>query len=767
MNHKSTVLLVAALFCAAASFAQERARPPGRQPAGGVARSVPPGPKTVGDYSSDVVVVRDAQEQALEQVRALLEGIDDPRGKALMEAVEKEMARAAEQLRHAAGDGSAAGLEPALAAEQTAYQALLKLAAHEYRVSRSRNQSGGQGGGNMQRQLDMLDLKQAENRYETQSQASPQQNAQQREQLQVLNRLKELAQRQQDLNGRIKELQTALQEAKTDEEREEIRRRLKRLREEEQEMLADLDELGQRMDRPENQSRMADSRQQLDKTRSDVQRASEALDKESVPQALTSGTRAQRELQQLSDDFRKKSSSRFTDEMRQMRNDARELAQKQEALANQLDSLADSKHKTLSDSDERAELAKQMAQQKAGLTNLLNEMRGVSEQSETAEPLLSRQLYDTLRQSNQDELDKSLDMSAELVQRGFVPQAGQFERRARQSIDELKRGVEKAAESVLGNDIDALRLARRELETLSSQLENEIARAGTNAVSTNIDLAASGGELMRRRYGLVVREPSPTPGTTNEAAGARDGTEAPSNAGRQPSLANRDNRRSTDQGPAPGEQSGRDGKAPNLQSRNGESDSRQGSSAQQQKGTSNSPGDESGSSGGQQAAQPGSPQDGQASSAGGTSIDGRNPSGSRSGANRRNFFDQSGGAEGGGAGGLYVDGPLTGNQFVDWSDRLRDVEEMIDAPELRTEVARIRERARAARLDYKRRGQKPDWAVVRLQIATPLADVRSRISEELARRESNEAVVPIDRDPVPAKFSELVRRYYEQLGKSE
>ena len=28
-------------------------------------------------------------------------------------------------------------------------------------------------------------------------------------------------------------------------------------------------------------------------------------------------------------------------------------------------------------------------------------------------------------------------------------------------------------------------------------------------------------------------------------------------------------------------------------------------------------------------------------------------------------------------------------------------------------------------------------------------------------------VVPLDRDPVPTKFSELVRRYYEQLGKSE
>jgi hypothetical protein len=27
--------------------------------------------------------------------------------------------------------------------------------------------------------------------------------------------------------------------------------------------------------------------------------------------------------------------------------------------------------------------------------------------------------------------------------------------------------------------------------------------------------------------------------------------------------------------------------------------------------------------------------------------------------------------------------------------------------------------------------------------------------------------VPIDRDPVPHKFSDLVRRYYERLGSSE
>ena len=98
---------------------------------------------------------------------------------------------------------------------------------------------------------------------------------------------------------------------------------------------------------------------------------------------------------------------------------------------------------------------------------------------------------------------------------------------------------------------------------------------------------------------------------------------------------------------------------------------------------------------------------------------------------------------------------------------MRDVEEMVDVPDLRTDVARIRDRARALRIDYKKLGKKPDWAVVRTQISTPLAELRSRVGEELARRESKDALVPIDRDPVPAKFAEAVKRYYEKLGKSD
>jgi hypothetical protein len=56
---------------------------------------------------------------------------------------------------------------------------------------------------------------------------------------------------------------------------------------------------------------------------------------------------------------------------------------------------------------------------------------------------------------------------------------------------------------------------------------------------------------------------------------------------------------------------------------------------------------------------------------------------------------------------------------------------------------------------------------VRMQVMKPLVEVRQRIEEELAKRDNREAMVPIDRDPVPGRFSELVRKYYENLGKSE
>jgi hypothetical protein len=825
---------------------------------------VPPAPKpsipASGQYQKDAEVVQQAQEQALDQLQALKERAGDARAKAMVEAVEKEMQKALEHL--SAASNSPTALSPASAAEQAAYQALLKLSAHEYQVSKRNRSQGGQQNSQQernQRQVDELDLKQSENKYETQSQASPQQSPEQKEQLQVLSRLKELAQRQQDLNQQLKELQAALQEAKTDQEREEIRRRLKRLREQEQEMLADVDELRQRMDQPENQSRMAEARQQLDQTRSKVQQATEALDKEAVPDALASGTRAERDLQKLRDDFRKKNSNQFSDEMRQMRADARELAQKEEEIGKKLDSLSDAKRKSLSDSEEYRSLTGQLRQQKSGVTNLLENMRRVSEETETAEPLLSKQLYDTIRKSTQDEAHtvkdatedllrsgmlsrsmqeklqtvdqenggKALGVASEMLDQKLLPQASQAEQKARQGIGQLKQGVERAAESILGDDTEALRLAKRELDELSRQLDEEIAQkdpANTNAAQGGQNGRAGEQASKKNQSGRGGQQQKSSnqgqqPGQSGEQANSSEeqkGSEGQAgqnpgeqNQGEQKGAQARSEQASNQQGKGQGQNPGK-GQGQQAQGQQGQGQQGQGQQGQQAQnpGEANTPGQPNQDQANQGQPNQGQPNQGQPNQGqpnqgqpnqgqgqgqgngqganpqpqqpgqqpGQQAASGRNPrqAGQRArgpgrGGALRDLLNQEGGAEGGaeGGGNNRQAGPLTGEDFVTWSDRLRNVEEMVDLNDVRTDVARVRERARTIRQEMRQKGQKPDWAVVRLQLAHPLAEVRDRISEELSRRQSQDALVPIDRDPVPNKFSELVRQYYEKLGTSQ
>ena len=109
-------------------------------------------------------------------------------------------------------------------------------------------------------------------------------------------------------------------------------------------------------------------------------------------------------------------------------------------------------------------------------------------------------------------------------------------------------------------------------------------------------------------------------------------------------------------------------------------------------------------------------------------------------------------------------GPITGEGFRQWSDRMREVEELLEDPALRAEAARIRDRVRGAREEFKRHAKVPDWTQLKELVAEPIRELRDKIAEEVRRRESPDALVPIDRDPVPPQFAEGVRRYYERLG---
>lgn len=429
---------------------------------------------------------------------------------------------------------------------------------------------------------------------------------------------------------RLREAQAALRGAENAQQREDVLRELRRLRDEQVEAMRDVDELQQRMESPENRQRMADARQQLDDSRSEIRQSTEELEQGMVARAITSTTRAGRQLDDMRDEFRRQTSSQFGEAMQDLREEARQLDQRQQKIAEAIEQQIKSHQKTLSGSDGNIELVEEIDQQRVHMRELIEQMRDLSERSEDSEPLLSRKLYNTLRQASTENVDRTLETARELLQRNFLPQAQEVERQAGEGIEAVRKGVEEAARNVLGDEAESLRLARQRIDELVRQVEQEVAQA-------------------------------------------------------RPENEERSNQR--------------------------------------------------------QSQPPGGPrQQGSPMGPGGNQVD-------------------SGHWEDVGA-----RGPLTGQDYREWSDDLRDIEEMLTERELRDEVARVRDRARGMRTEFVRHGTEPQWDLVRSQITEPLAELTKQIGERLAQLQSDEAMVPIDRDPVPDRFAEVVRKYFENLG---
>ncbi|MAT68312.1 MAG: hypothetical protein CMJ58_02195 [Planctomycetaceae bacterium] len=698
-------------------------------------------------FADDAGVLVESQQQALTQLDEVAGETTDEESLAYVAEVRESMETAAQRLDESSEAAGVAGLRPAMAAEQAAYQALLKLRAREFSVIQGNPQQQGAQSGSAsgassrsQQQLNQLELSSEENRYETQSRAQDQRLQAQggtEEARQVLDRLRELARRQQDLNERLRQLQSELQAADTERQRQQLERELKRLREQQQEILRDADQLQNEMASSANAQDTADAQQQLAETRDRVQQAAEALERGQLSEAVSEGTRAERELNELSDEFRRRTADRFSEELRELRSSARQLDERQQQLAETLAEQREQRSRSLRDDSTREELLQGLAEQQRAFEDLIERLQETVQEAEEPEPLLARQLYDTVRKATNDRVADALDVSEQMLEVGMEDGATEMMRAANRGIRSLREGVDGAAQSVLGDETEALRRAEQELQQLQEQLDREIEQAlGENAAEQQSGRPAAND-------GREPRQSNASQEATSRDAGQRqrEGTQ-PGGAGNSPP------REQQPQGGAGDEQARQNQPPSGSRNSNGQAGEQQ--TADQPQG-----GEVSAAADGQPP-----PRASGAQQPGGRPPGSGDPAGDRGGAgpDMGAWFDQW--REGPAA----PAGPITGDDFREWDDRLRNVEDLLEDPELRADVARIRDRAEAARADYKRRSQDPDWERLIDSVAEPLAEVRTRIRDEIRRHESPDALVPIDRDPIPADYIDRVREYYERLG---
>lgn len=703
-------------------------------------------PKPSAEFADDAKTLRDSQQAAIDQADALGEKPLAEDSKADLAKAIASMKEAEKLLAEAAKGPLVNKLPPALAAEQAAYQALLRLRAREFEVTRQQRQQSSSSASASQRQqqqqLDQLELKEDQDRFEQQTtaRAQTQQQQQAQEDRQVANRLKELAQRQADLNARLKEVQSALEAAKEQAARDEIERQLKRLRDQQQQVLRDTDELRERMEREENRDRMAEERKQVEQARENVRQAAEALEENKLSQAVNEGARAEKQLDQAREDLRKKSADRFADDLNEMREQARKLDEQQGQIADRLEAKDQDRQaqRSLRDADDRQQVQKGLEDQRQQLDKLLDRMRETVQQADETEPLLAKQLFEAVNQANQQAIPDALKQAEKLAEVGINPEAAKSARQAGQGIAQLREGVEKAAKSVLGDETAALKRAQAELEDLTNQVNREVARANPDEAKGPFDKLESPSQPGQRGQqqsgqGQQAQAGQGQPGQPGQQAQGQPGQpgERPRGQGQQGQQG---------QGQQGQGQQGQQGQGQQGQQGQGQGQQSQGQQGQGQGQGGQGGGDRQG--GMRQAS---SPNGGGGGSPGG--ADG--------------LLDQVAGR---GAGVPGTGGPITGEGFRQWADRMRDVEELLQDPQLRAEAARIRDRARGAREEFKRHSKVPDPKALKEMVADPIRELRDRVAEEVRRRESPDSLVPIDRDPVPPRYTEGVRRYYERLG---
>lgn len=662
-------------------------------------------------FSADVQVLAESQQTALTQTDELEERIQDEMSRKYLAETRTEMGLAAEYLSTAASERNWDKLKEALNAERKAYEGLLRLRAREHSIVKNQqrqnsrsNQSSAQQ--NRQSQLEQLELEDEKNEYEDEQTAAPEQNDSQREVRQVMNRLEELSRRQKDLNEQIKEAETALREAESEAEKQEIEEQLKRLREDQEEMVRDADELLEKMNQDESRQAMQDAREQVEQAREQLQKAAESLANNQTSSALNSGTRAEQTMKEVREQIRQESSTKLQESMQNVVQKARDLEATQQKLQQELNQRAaptPDPFKNPSDKAEESNLADSQSEQPADSSSPLRP-EGDNESNS------SRDQW----RSQKEKLDELLEEIKDVV--------ADAESSEPLLADNLYEGFREAKQSGVDRQVEQIpMLLDRGFDNRAQQLASD-ATQGITKLKEKIESAAesvlgSEQESLRRALSEIDRanqqlaeeiesKSSTDSGPDNESKSNEPSEEQVRSGRTQPS-----NRSQSSEPNTNSPQSGQDNQA-----QVGLSDQR-----------SDQPSDR-------------------------TRIDSRETS--------LGQYRNNGGLESRPA------NPLTGDDYRNWTDSLRDVEELLIDPERKADVARIREAAREMRVEYKRHAKEPQWDLVRKLIADPLKELRSEVNDELMRLAAERnALVPIDRDPVPRQYEKQLDRYYENLGR--
>jgi len=451
------------------------------------------------EFSSDAEIIAESQREATGRARMSIDRLaerlnfsDDS-----YDAAVENLSLAIDQMNQAASELELEQITSALQPEQLALQYILKAEASINRTNISMQQGGGGGGGGGAqqeredlRELFEMEMGQLENRYENPSSAG----GGSRENQEEVNKLEELARRQEALTRAQRNL--ARREEQLTEEQK--RRELERLMRQQEQLSREVAQLAQQLSRSQQSSQQ--SSQSGSQSQSQSQSQSSSSSGQSGGQQQQQQTALQRAAQQMQEAAESDSPSiaaaRSQKALENLREQQRELSEQGERSVNQLAQNLSRRGQQLL--DQQRQLQEQIAEtsRQQGLGQTRQSVRNDERLQELIEAQQQQQrdleeIDDMLRAiiargSNEDQrlmsqaqsasrelrpIQEEMQTSNRVLRNGMVNLAVDIEEEIEDQLQELVQSLAALDPSNTGSPSDQIQQAANDAEALREQIE--------------------------------------------------------------------------------------------------------------------------------------------------------------------------------------------------------------------------------------------------------------------------------------------------------
>jgi len=393
--------------------------------------------------------------------------------------------QAVEHMTAAIENLAARRLKPALGPEQAALQAIMKAEAESRNtmIQIARNRGGGGSGGQSNREREDLkelfemEMGRLENRYEIpQRSAAARQDGENND---TLEKLRELARRQERLNQAQKDL--ARRQDRMDDAQK--KRRLEVLRREQEKLRREAEALSRQMSRSANRDglRQRSDRQQLAEAARRMQEAERELRARNPGTALTKGQQATNQLRDQERRMRSDRRTTVSNLVDDLRRSGRSLQRQEQRITQKLQVLENEMNRESAPGETRAtRLTNELLADKDRMQQELNEaesmLKSIADQGRTDQPDIADRARKTLRTMRIEGVEKQIDESREMLEAGWLTLAKDAEKKIERSIERVGKQLQNLDRPTVPSREEQIRQAaaagglRRELEKLQKEI---------------------------------------------------------------------------------------------------------------------------------------------------------------------------------------------------------------------------------------------------------------------------------------------------------